>query len=110
MRDKRESAQPAHETIKIKGLARLTAAFFAGWGGLAAVKGVYDLLGGEPEANIYAPKAWAFVSRAQWSRFALFELVYGLSCVALAWYCLRWSRRLPTTIQRLRRESEFDLF
>jgi hypothetical protein len=97
------------ETIKIRGLARLAAAIFAGWGGLAAFKGGYDLLGGEPEANQYAPKAWAFVTRAQWGRFALFELVYGLSCLALAWYCVRWSRRLPETIQRPRREPEFDL-
>lgn len=97
------------ETIKIRGLARLAAAMFAGWGGLAAFKGVYDLLGGEPEANLYAPRAWAFVSRAQWTRYALFELVYGLACLALAWYCLRWSRRLPETISRARREPEFDL-
>lgn len=98
------------ETIKIRGLARLAAAMFAGWGGLAAFKGVYDLLGGEPEANLYAPKAWAFVSRAQWARFSLFELVYGLACLALAWYCLRWSRRLPETVRRPRREPESSLF
>ena len=98
------------ETIKIRGLARLAGGIFAWWGGLAAFKGVYDLLGGEPEANQYAPQAWAFVTRAQWGRFALFELVYGLSCLALAWYCLRWSRRLPEAVQRPRREPEFDLF
>jgi len=99
------------ETIKISGLARLAAAIFAWWGGLAAFKGAYDLfLGGEPEANLYAPKAWAFVTRAQWARYASFELVYGLVCLALAWYCLRWSRRLPETVERKRREPEFDLF
>lgn len=99
------------ETIKIAGLARLTAAIFAGWGGLALFKGVYDLfLGGEPEANLYAPKAWGFVSQAQWGRYAAFELVYGLACLGLAWYCLRWSRRLPETVERKRREPEFDLF
>jgi len=99
------------ETIKVSGLARLAAAIFAGWGGLAAFKGVYDLfLGGEPEANLYAPKAWGFVSQAQWGRYAAFELVYGLACLGLAWYCLRWSRRLPETVERKRREPEFDLF
>ncbi len=99
------------ETIKIRGLARLASAIFAGWGGLAAFKGVYDLfLGGEPEANLYAPKAWGFVSQAQWGRYAAFELVYGLACLGLAWYCLRWSRRLPETVERKRREPEFDLF
>jgi hypothetical protein len=98
------------ETIKIRGLARLAAAIFAGWGGLAASKGVYDLLGGEPEANLYAPSPWAFITRAEWTRFAAFELVYGLSCVALAWFCLRWSRRLPETVERKRREPDFSLF
>ncbi len=100
----------SQETIKVRGLARLAAAIFAGWGGLAAFKGGRDLLGGEPEANQYAPEAWAFISRAQWGRFSLFELVYGLSCLGLAWYCLRWSRRLPETVRRPRREPEFSLF
>ena len=98
------------ETIKIKGLARLTAAIFAGWGGLAAFKGAYDLLGGQPEANLYAPKPWGFVSEAQWGRWARFELVYGLTLLILAWYCLRWSKRLPETVVRSRRPAEFSLF
>ena len=98
------------ETIKIRGLARLAAAIFAGWGGLAALKGLWDLFVGEPEANLYAPKAWAFVSEAQWGRYARFELAYGLACLGLAWYCLRWSRRLPETAVRPRREPEFTLF
>jgi hypothetical protein len=98
------------ETIKIRGLARLAAAIFAGWGGLAAVKGIYDLLGGEPEANLYAPKPWAFVSEAQWGRYSRFELIYGLACLGLAWYCLRWSQRLPEMIKRPRRPAEFNLF
>jgi len=98
------------ETIKIRGLARLAAAMFAGWGGLASVKGVYDLLGGQPEANLYAPAPWAFVSLAQWARYAVFELVFGLACLALAWYCLRWGKRLPETVRRPRKEPEFTLF
>jgi hypothetical protein len=110
MKENRASAEPTHETIKIRGLARLTAAIFAGWGGLAALKGAYDLLGGEPEANKYAPAAWSFVTRAEWSRFARFELVYGLACLTLACYCLRWSRRLPETISRPRRETVYNLF
>src|SRR5688572_5621712 len=99
------------ETLKIRGLARLASAIFAGWGGLVFFKGFYDLfLGGEPEANLYAPKPWAFISREQWARYASFELVYGLACLGLAWYCWRWSRRLPQTMSRPRREPEFSLF
>jgi hypothetical protein len=100
----------SHETIKVRGLARLAAAIFAGWGGLAAFKGAYDLLGGEPEANLYAPAPWAFVTKAQWTRYAAFELVFGLACLGLAWYCLRWGKRLPETVKRPVREPEFSLF
>jgi hypothetical protein len=100
----------SQETIKVRGLARLASAIFAGWGGLVLSKGVYDLLGGEPEANLYAAKAWGFVSRAEWGRYTRFELAYGLASLALAWYCWRWSRRLPETVKRARRPVEFDLF
>ena len=110
MKENLVSAEPTQETVKIKGLARLAAAIFAGWGGLVAFKGLYDLFAGEPEANLYAPHKWAFVSEAQWMRWAGFELAYGLACAGLAWYCWRWSRRLPETVERARREPEFTLF
>lgn len=103
-------ARPETELVKVRGLARLAAAIFAGWGGLVASKGVWDLLGGEPEANLYAPRPWAFVAREQWRRWAGFELAYGLACLALAWYCLRRARLLPETVRRPRREPEFTLF
>ena len=98
------------ETVKIKGLARLAAAILAGWGGLIFSKGAWDLLAGEPEANLYAPHRWAFVTESQWFRWAGFELAYGLACAGLGWYCLRWSRRLPETVSRPRRDPEFALF
>ncbi len=104
------SAEPTQETIKIKGLARLAAAIFAGWGGLVAFKGLWDLFAGEPEANLYAPQKWDFVTEAQWLRWSGFELAYGMACLGLAWYCLRWARRLPATIERPRRALEFSLF
>ncbi|MFI5362885.1 MAG: hypothetical protein ACHQ49_13015 [Elusimicrobiota bacterium] len=110
MGQNRASTESTHETIKIRGLARLAAAIFAGWGGLVAFKGVWDLAGGEPEANLYSPAKWMFVTEPQWLRYAGFELAYGLACVGLAWYCLRWSRRLPETVERTRREPEFTLF
>ena len=98
------------ETIKVRGLARLTSAIFAGWGGLVAFKGVWDLFYGEPEANLYAPAKWAFITQEQWLRYAGFELAYGAACLGLAWYCLRWGGRLPETVERARREPDFTLF
>jgi|GEM_PF-825387 len=110
MKESHASTKSTGETIKIKGLARLAAAIFAGWGGLVAFKGLYDLFVGEPEANLYSPVKWAFVSEAQWLRWSSFELMYGLACLALAWYCVRWSRRLPEHVERERRAPEFSLF
>jgi hypothetical protein len=88
------------ERIKVRGLARIPAALLALWGVPVALKGVYDLFGGEPEANLYAPRPWEFVTREQWLRYAGFELAYGLSCLALAWLLWRASRFLPETAQR----------
>ena len=98
------------ETIKIRGLARLTSAILAGWGGLVAFKGLWDLFFGEPEANLYAPAKWDFITQAQWLRYAGFELAYGAACLGLAWFCLRWGRSLPETVERERRAPEFTLF
>ena len=104
------SPSPEMETIKIRGLARLAAAIFAGWGGLVLLKGFWDLFVGEPEANIYAPEKWAFVTQEQWLRWAGFEAAYGAACLGLAWYCARWARRLPETVSRPARPPEFSLF
>jgi hypothetical protein len=110
MRQSQSSTSSTTETVKIRGLARLTAAIFAGWGGLVAFRGAWDAFAGEPEANLYAPEKWMFVTQAQWMRYAGFELAYGMACLFLALYCARWARRLPETVQRVRREPEFTLF
>ncbi|MBI4385948.1 MAG: hypothetical protein HY551_01065 [Elusimicrobia bacterium] len=98
------------ETIKIRGLVRFCGWVFVAWGGLVVLKGFYDLTVGEPESNLYAPTAWAFVSRAQWKRYAAFEVVYGAACAALSWYLFRYSRFVPETLRRERESSEFDPF
>lgn len=98
------------ETIKVRGLVRLSAWIFGVWGSVVSSKGVYDLLGGQPEANLYAPSPWAFVTKAQWFRYSSFELVYGLICLAVAWTLVSYSAFLPETLRRKRAEPELDLF
>ena len=88
------------ERLKIRGLARICAVLFGLWGCVVAPKGVYDLLGGEPEANLYSPQPWMFVTREQWLRYASFELVYGLACLALAAFLWKYSSFLPEHIER----------
>ncbi|MBI5211605.1 MAG: hypothetical protein HY927_16675 [Elusimicrobia bacterium] len=101
---------PASERVKVRGLGRVAAAILAGWGGVVALKGLYDMFLGEPEANLYAAVRWSFVTEGQWLRYCGFELVYGLACAALAWAVLRYSRFLPETVERRREAPEFDVF
>lgn len=98
------------ERIRIRGLAQLTSGILGFWGIVVAIKALYDLALGEPEANLYAPQRWAFVTREQWIRYAGFELIYGLACLALAWAVLKYSRFLPYSLERPKSEPEFQLF
>ena len=75
-----------------------------------AFKALYDLFLGEPEANLYAPRPWAFVSKSQWMRYGGFELAYGLALLALGYYTLRLAKFLPEVVARARQEPEFKLF
>lgn len=94
----------------MRGLLIVPIIGFGLWGSVVALKGLYDLFIGEPEANLYAPAKWAFVTQQQWLRYAGFELVYGLCLVGLAYALRRYSRFLPETVTRASREPELRLF
>jgi len=98
------------EKIKIRGLASISSRLLGAWGAVVTGKSVYDLFAGEPEANLYAPVKWAFVTQEQWLRYAGFELAYGLALLGLSWSLARYARFLPETVSRPRREPEFSLF
>lgn len=98
------------EKIKIRGLPRIAAAILGAWGALVFLKALYDLFVGEPEANLYSPEKWQFVTQEQWLRYGGFELAYGGACLALAWLLLRYARFLPEHVERKRREPAFQLF
>ena len=94
------------EKIKVRALLHISAALFALWGVFVVAKGFSDrFLGGEPEANRYAPAPWAFVTQEQWARYGSFELVYGLACVGLAVLLVRYARFLPETVSRQREDA-----
>lgn len=80
------------------------------WGGVVSCKAVYDIFAGEPEANLYSPQKWQFVTQEQWLRYGGFELAYGLALIGLAWLLFRYSRFLPEWVERPRREPELSLF
>ncbi len=93
------------QRVAVRGLARLASRIFFVWGALAAAKGLWDAFGGQPEANYFSPQPWQFVTRQEWSRYAGFELAYGLACLGVGWAILSLARRLPLWKQR---ENEID--
>jgi hypothetical protein len=94
------------EKTAVAGLARLTGWMFIPWGGLVAVKGVYDAFLGQPEANFYSPHPWEFVTRAQWIRWSGFELTYGLACIAVGVAARVYARRLPEFVIKEKKVNE----
>ncbi|MDE2038912.1 MAG: hypothetical protein KGO96_11295 [Elusimicrobia bacterium] len=98
------------EKIKIRGLPRIAGTLLCCWGAIVSVKALYDLFIGEPEANLYSPRKWQFVTQQQWLRYGGFELTYGFCCLALGWLLWRYSRFLPEFIERPKREAELRLF
>ncbi|MBI4375727.1 MAG: hypothetical protein HY549_04675 [Elusimicrobia bacterium] len=100
----------ATERIKIRGLVRIPSVLFGLWGTAVSLKALYDLLLGEPEANLYSSRKWEFITQEQWLRYGGFELAYGLACLGLAWALWRYSRFLPEHVERTRKPPEFELF
>lgn len=98
------------ERIKVRGLPRIAAGVLGVWGTIVSLKAVYDIFVGEPEANLYSPHKWEFVSQEQWLRYGGFELAYGLALLALAWLLVKYSRFLPEWVERPRREPDLQLF
>lgn len=94
------------EKIKIRGLLRGSGWAFLLWGGLVAVKGLYDAFIGEPEANFYSLQKWEFVTKEEWLRYSGFEWAYGMACVGTALLVWRFAKRVPEIISRERPENE----
>jgi hypothetical protein len=90
--------------VKIRGLIVIAGTIFLIWGAIVGIKGLYDAFFGEPEANFFSLTKWEFVTRAQWLRWSGFELVYGLSAIALGLYLRRLSAKFAE--YREKKENE----
>ena len=88
------------EKIRIRGLAVSAAWIFLSWGILVAVNGLYDVIAGEPESNLYSQSKWEFVTKAQWFNWSGFEITYGLACVGMAYLVWKYSGFLPEYKER----------
>ncbi len=90
------------EKVRVRGLVAMCGWIFLACAAGAFVKGAYDLVAGQPEANLYSPQPWAFVTQAQWRRYAFFEAVYGLGCGCVSWLLFGYARWLPEYLRRER--------
>jgi len=81
--------------VAVRGVVRFPSVLFFLVGGGAALKGIWDSFFGAPEANVFSPVPWSFVTREEWLRFAGFELAFGLACVGVGLTLWVWSRELP---------------
>jgi len=88
------------EKIKIRGLVFSAGWIFLAWGLLVAAKGFWDSFLGEPEANLFSPQKWEFVTKSQWLNWAGFEIAYGLACAALALVLRAYALQVPEYIER----------
>ena len=88
------------DKIKIRGLIYCSGWIFLIWGLIVTAKGFWDLFLGEPEANLYSPHKWEFITKSQWHNWSGFEVVYGLACVLIAVALRTYARNIPEYIER----------
>ena len=94
------------EKIKIRGLYKISGWIFLCWGALVSAKGFYDCFWGEPEANLFSPNKWDFVSKKQWLTWSGFEIAFGLACVGLYYLLREYSKHLPEYIERKNEQTK----
>ncbi|MGA2090389.1 MAG: hypothetical protein ABSH12_02880 [Endomicrobiales bacterium] len=94
------------QKIKIRGLVRAAGWMFCLWGVTVALKGMFDLLWGEPEANYYSPHPWEFVTRHQWFNWSGFEMIYGLACIGITYLLWKYASYVPEQIAREEERNE----
>jgi len=87
------------EKKKIRGLVFGAGWIFLVWGIVVTIKGFWDSFLGEPEANLYSPHKWDFITQSQWLNWAGFEIAYGFACIFIALVLRSYARRLPEYIE-----------
>jgi hypothetical protein len=84
--------------IKIRWLFKFSSWLFIILGIIILIDGILDSFFLEPEANKFSLSRWEFITLEEWTNFARFEMIYGLSCIILGLYILKFSHKLPIYI------------
>jgi hypothetical protein len=88
------------KNVKVRGLVSISGWLFVSWGGIVALKGIFDSFWGEPEANFYSVSKWEFISQKQWLNWSGFEITYGLCCIGISLLLFNYAKRLPEFVKR----------
>ncbi len=72
---------------------RISSWIFRIWGALVSLKGFFDAAFGEPEANMFSPDKWDFISYNQWLRWSGFEITYGIFCFAFGYFLFELAKK-----------------
>ena len=80
------------QKIKYRAVFKSSGWIFTVWGMIVVMKGLYDVFVGLPESE--------FVPLANWSKYAGFEVVYGLACIMMGLVIFEFSKKVPEIIER----------
>jgi len=87
-----------YKKVKVRWLFKFSSWLFIIIGTIILIDGILDSFILEPEANKFSLSKWEFITFEEWLNFARFEMIYGLSCIILGLYTLKFSRKLPSYI------------
>lgn len=80
------------QKIRYRAVFKSSGWIFVVWGIIAALKGLYDAFISLPESE--------FVPLANWSKYAGFEVVYGLACVITGLVIFEFAKKVPEIIEK----------
>lgn len=80
------------QKIRYRAVFKSSGWIFLIWGGIVTLTGLYDAFFGLPESE--------FVPLANWSKYAGFEVVYGIACVLVGLLIFEFAKRVPEILER----------
>ena len=80
------------QKIKYRAVFKSSGWIFTVWGMIVVMKGLYDVFVGLPESE--------FVPLTNFSKYAGFEVVYGLACILAGLVIFEFSKKVPEILER----------
>ncbi|HAX61734.1 MAG TPA: hypothetical protein DCX95_04125 [Elusimicrobia bacterium] len=81
------------QKIRYRAVFKGSGWIFTVWGIIVVLKGLYDVFVGLPESE--------FVPLANFSKYAGFEVVYGLACILMGLVIFEFAKKVPEFIEKV---------